>query len=232
MRAPWTEVKKHETISLMMRAPSPGPRTVQPRQKRARKTRAALLAAVERIAAAEEAEAVTTTRVAAETGMAVGTIYRYFADREGLLLAAYDATVARIVEACAARLEALDAAMPTAQAAQHMLAAYLEAADAIPAHANLLRAMRAIRPVGSEQGGNEAVIVTGLLEPFLVKFAGTEAPAPERLHFMSVLLGTLVDLYLVTPEGAERARLRDEIEAHMLLALTRTQASPASTPTG
>ena len=47
------------------------------------------------------------------------------------------------------------------------------------------------------------------------------AHAPERLHFLNVLMGTLVDLYLVT-EGAEaRARLRTEIEAHMLLALER-----------
>ena len=50
------------------------------------------------------AEAVTTTRVAQQSGVAVGTIYRYFTDRNELLLAAYDATVTRIVAACASSI--------------------------------------------------------------------------------------------------------------------------------
>lgn len=210
-----------------MRSTNPGARTVEPRQKRALETRAALLAAVERIVAAEDAEAVTTTRVAAETGVAVGTIYRYFEDREALLLAAYDATVLRIVERCRTVLDDLDPQMPIADAARHLLGAYLATAESIPAHAGLLSAMRAVRPIEADQEGeNEALIVTNLLAPFLEKFAGP-APAaadPERLHFMNVLLGTLVDLYLMTPGPAGRARLRGEVEAHMLLALERTLA--------
>lgn len=47
-----------------------------------------------------------------------------------------------------------------------------------------------------------------------------------RLHFLSVLLGALVDLYLVTADGGERARLRQEIEAHMMLALDRALSPP------
>ena len=49
---------------------------------------------------------------------------------------------------------------------------------------------------------------------------------PARLHFLSVLLGTLVDLYLATADAGERARLRQEIEAHMMLTLDRALSPP------
>jgi hypothetical protein len=52
---------------------------------------------------------------------------------------------------------------------------------------------------------------------------------PASLHFLSVLLGTLVDLYLATADAGERARLRQEIVAHMMLvmlALDRALSPP------
>lgn len=198
-------------------------RPIQPRRLRGLKTRASLLDAVEALVAAEGPVAVTTTRIAAETGVSVGTIYRYFTDREALLLAAYDATVNRIVARCVAVLEALPGNIQPAQAARHLLASYLNEAEAVPAHAGLLAAMRAIRPVEADQsGGNEVSITANLLAPFLEKFAPGAAVDPARLHFMNVLIGTMVDLYLVTPDPAERLGLRAEIEAHTLLALERT----------
>jgi AcrR family transcriptional regulator len=80
----------------------PRQKVIAPRQPRAVETRQRLLNAVESLVVAEGPAAVTTTRIAAHTSVAVGTIYRYFADREALLLAAYDATVERIVAQCAA----------------------------------------------------------------------------------------------------------------------------------
>ncbi|MCB2076512.1 MAG: TetR/AcrR family transcriptional regulator, partial [Novosphingobium sp.] len=112
-----------------------------PRQKRSLRTRAALLSAVEDLVAAEGSDAVTTTRIAAETGVAVGTIYRYFADREALLLAAYDETVGRVVAECNKALATLPEETLAPDAARSLLRCYLEAAEAIPAHAGLLRAM-------------------------------------------------------------------------------------------
>jgi AcrR family transcriptional regulator len=193
-----------------------------PLQQRAQRTRAALLDVTERLVTEEGPAAVSTTRIAALSGVSVGTIYRYFADREALLLAAYDATVARIVAACKEALDALDPATPPADAARALLGLYLDTAEAVPGHSGLLGAMRAIRPIEADQSdGNETSVVGDLLAPFLEKFAGANAADPARLHFMNVLLGTLVDLYLVTPGAETRGRLRIEIEAHMLLALER-----------
>ncbi len=196
-------------------------RPTQPRQERAHRTRAHLLKTVETLAAAEGAEAVTTTRVAAETGVAVGTIYRYFDDREAMLLEAYDATVTRIVRRIEAAFEALPQSLGAGEAAVHLLQRYIEAAEAIPAHAALLKAMRAIRPIEAGQAGNnETTIIDDLIAPFLTRY--TTAPIDaERLQFMSVMVGTMVDLYLVTPEGAPRVALRAEIEAHVALMVER-----------
>lgn len=55
---------------------------VQPRSER---KLARVLASAQRIVVSEGAEAATTTRIAEDSGVSVGTIYRYFSNREGVL---------------------------------------------------------------------------------------------------------------------------------------------------
>lgn len=220
MRGPLREVKKDESISHMRG--NAASKTAQPRQKRAIETRAGLLAAVERIVAAEGAAAVTTTRVASETGAAVGTIYRYFADRDEMLLAAYDATVGHLIETCHAALEELPDTAPVEKTARHLLGVYLAEAEAIPAHAGLLAAMRSLRPIAVERSFHQDRVITELIAPFFARFTPAAKTDRLRLHLMSSVLGTLVDLYLVTPGRADRAMLREEIEAHLVLMVART----------
>lgn len=200
----------------------PRPKVIAPRQPRAVETRLRLLDVVEALVIAEGPAAVTTTRLASETGVSVGTIYRYFADRDALLLAAYDATVERIVAQCAVSLEALPAELSPTLAAGSLLSAYLVAAEAVPAHAGLLSAMRTIRPVGADQhGGNQAGILRDLFLPFLVRFLPAAAAADSaRLSFIGAMVGTMVDLYLVA-DPATRPALRTEIEAHVALMVKR-----------
>jgi len=194
---------------------------IAPVQQRAHRTRTALLDAVEHVVATEGADAVTTTRIARETGVAVGTIYRYFTNRDEIMLAAYDATVTRIVAICAADVPHTDPAASPLDAAERLLSLYLATAETIPSHAGLLKAMRAIRPVEADQtGNNEVTIVGGLLLPFW-RHHTDRPPDPARLHFLGILLGTLVDLYLMTPDPRDRQRFHDEITAHMRLALSR-----------
>src|SRR5690606_8775571 len=111
-----------------------------PLQARAVETRAALLRAVEEIVVESGAEAVTTTSVAERATMSVGSLYRYFKDRNALLLAAYDGTVARISTICAERLGELPPDTPAGEAAHQLLNIYLDTAETIPAHPGLLRA--------------------------------------------------------------------------------------------
>jgi AcrR family transcriptional regulator len=200
---------------------TPPPAKIVPVQDRAQKTRAALLAATERLVAEEGADAVTTTRVAAEAAVSVGSLYRYFVDRDGLLLSAYDGTVARIVASCADALAALPADTPVEQAAKILLGVYLDAAEAIPSHSGLLKAMRAIRPIEADNNADQNHIVDDIVVPFIARFAPQSPRDPLSLQVINLLLGTLVDLYLVTSDQAARARLRLDVEAHMLLALER-----------
>lgn len=212
---------------------TPRARPVAPRQARALKTRETLLDAVEKIVVTEGGHAVTTTRVAADTSVAVGTIYRYFADRDALILAAYDRTVERIVAESAAVLKTLPTSrVEPADAAKELLAAYLATAETIPAHAGLLAEMRKIRPVEADQHGiNEAGILRALFLPFFEKFLPDAPPVdPVKLGFASVLVGTMVDLYLITPQKAAKAKMKAEIDAHVALIVERFAAADTNRP--
>lgn len=85
------------------RGPGPGPgepslrRT--PRQARSRQKLARVLEVADRLLVAEGAEALTTTRVAAEAGVSVGALYQYLPDR--------DAIVDTLADRYLTRLEAL-----------------------------------------------------------------------------------------------------------------------------
>ncbi len=68
------------------------------------RTRAALLAAGARLLEAEGPDAATSTAIAAEAGVAVGTFYRYFEDRGALLAALFAAALDDVITAVAAAL--------------------------------------------------------------------------------------------------------------------------------
>ena len=172
-RHPWRLANSRDDSSSL-RACSGSPEAIE--------TRASLLAAVETIVAEEGIQAVTTTRVASDTDVAVGTIYRYFADRDAMLLAAYDATVARLIDTCHAALENLQDGTPVEDAARHLLGVYLEAAEATPAHAGLLATMRLLRPIEVDRSSTgDRVITEGVLkavpgQPVTIA-AATDKPA-------------------------------------------------------
>lgn len=69
-------------------APLPPPTTTrkQPRQKRAAFTVAAIIDAARELLLKHGADAVTTRQVAARAGVAVGTLYQYFPDRDAILM--------------------------------------------------------------------------------------------------------------------------------------------------
>ncbi len=143
------------------------------------------------------------------------------------MLAAYDGTVERIVAACAKELEGLPEDIEVEDAARRLLGIYLAAAEAIPSHSRPARG-DARRPARSRtDAGNDTRRPTSFL---------ASSPATGRAvqpiaapHLLNVLMSTLVDLYLVTRSREERAALREEIEAHMLLAVARP-ASAAFRP--
>ncbi len=195
---------------------------VLPRQKRAIRQRDSLLDATEQVVAEEGAQAATTTRIARRAGVSVGTVYRYFEDRDALVLCAYDRTVDRIIDICSQTLAELESDVSADEAARTLLRTYLAAATSTPSHAPLLRAMRGIRSIEADFGSAENRINNDLLVPFLARFTRHDTAGDRvAIHLLTVLLGTLVDLCLLAENGHEAERIREETEAHMLLALSR-----------
>ena len=110
IRYRWHGVNKNERVSSLrdMSTLKASGHPVLPRQKRAVRQRASLLDVTERIVGDEGVQAATTTRIAHEAGVAVGTVYRYFEDRDAIILCAYDRTVDRIIDICSQTLSDLD----------------------------------------------------------------------------------------------------------------------------
>ncbi|WP_410639042.1 TetR/AcrR family transcriptional regulator [Amycolatopsis sp. lyj-346] len=69
-----------------------------PRQARSRDKVAKVLAAADRLLGAEGVEALTTTRVAAEAGVSVGTLYQYLPDRDAIAEALAEVYLTRLEE--------------------------------------------------------------------------------------------------------------------------------------
>lgn len=74
-----------------------------PVQARSEDKLARVVSAAQAIVAHEGAEAATTTRIAKDSGVSVGTIYRYFQNREGVL----NALIARELDELDRRLDAV-----------------------------------------------------------------------------------------------------------------------------
>src|SRR3954469_5799148 len=75
-----------------------------PRQTRSRERLAHVLATADRLLAAEGPEALTTTRVAAEARMSVGSVYQYLPDRDAIIEALATSYLVRIEVTMAAFL--------------------------------------------------------------------------------------------------------------------------------
>ncbi|MFJ9541128.1 TetR family transcriptional regulator [Streptomyces sp. NPDC101225] len=68
-----------------MREPTTAPLRRTPQQARSKARLARVLTAAERVLVAEGVEALTTTRVAAEAKVSVGSLYQYLPDREAII---------------------------------------------------------------------------------------------------------------------------------------------------
>lgn len=196
-------------------------RVAEPRQQRAIETRASLLKAVQRIVAADGIDAVTTTRVAAETDVAVGTIYRYFVDRDDLLAAAYDHTVADLIDRCAGEVAHMPAGATMEAATRRLISVYLSAAEAHAAYASLLVYLRRRHAIDTVETANEERAIGAIAEPFFARYMAGAMPDRARLRVLHTVMGTLVDVYLTTQDAEARRALRDEIEAHALFMVRR-----------
>ena len=91
------------------------------KQNRAKQTVERILAAAAQRLAAGGVAAVNTTALAAEAGLAVGSLYQYFADRDAVLLALHQRRMAALAETLAEDLAALPVATPWTETLDHLV---------------------------------------------------------------------------------------------------------------
>lgn len=200
-------------------------KATQPRQTRAVKTRDQLLAATRKIVAAEGVAAVTTTRIASETGISVGALYRYFENRDELILAAYDAAIGEVVARCASCIPTAAECASRAAAARMAVTAYLAAAEAVAGLPELLREKRRIHPIACDRDAETDVLVTNILAPLFARFAPTDCVARSgRFQVLLAVTTAMADLFLVNRDAEARQFVLDEFHAFAEFALGRLDA--------
>ncbi|GAB4139746.1 MAG: hypothetical protein Tsb0016_06500 [Sphingomonadales bacterium] len=171
-----------------------------------------LAAAAERLARGGAA-AVTTTALAADAGLAVGSLYQYFADRDAVLLALHRRRMAALAETLAADLAMLPADAPWTVTLDHLVDHLAAAVVEEPGFVALMRY------VASRRGDQDPVMVIGPLEQPIAVALRRVLPALDEARFALVLrvsaaiLAGLTDLALSQDDLKWRGGVLFELRA-------------------
>ncbi|MEM6461622.1 MAG: TetR/AcrR family transcriptional regulator [Pseudomonadota bacterium] len=193
----------------------------KPQQTRSKQKVDSILDTVEELAIETGLKGLTTTNIAAMTGIAVGTIYQYFGNRTELLLAAE----MRMFERLAERLykESVNVlAEPAQDPIKQLIHIYLKSARAEPGYLPLLKFSVLNKPPGV----NEAVVE---------EFAGDIIRACILLHCPDLnasqmfvtqrtvvsILAVLTDVVLLEPDPKLQKRFEAEMVAQCKYAVQR-----------
>jgi AcrR family transcriptional regulator len=182
----------------------------RPEQARANLTISLILDTTTAIVVENGADEATTRAIAKRAGIAVGSVYRYFTDREKILRAAY----LRLHEAVAGRwFERFGdlAGVSAETAAIKLFDTYIEEANAEPALLPLLRALNALSaPLRADPFEKEPADLIDLYAERL----GLKLDHERRLRIQLLkhITGTMIDAWLLALEN-ERPIIRLETVA-------------------
>lgn len=189
------------------------------KQGRAKQTVARLLDAAARRLVADGLDGVTTTQIAADTGMAVGSLYQYFSNRDALLLALHRQRMTALAGSLAADLDTLAPDAAWTVTADHLLDHFLAAVAEETGFAALLRF------VASRRGDQDPLSVIGPLEVPIALALRRIAPTLDDAEFALVLrvtaaiLAGLTDLALCQDDlkwrGATLYEMRRALKGYL-----------------
>ncbi|RME63338.1 MAG: TetR/AcrR family transcriptional regulator [Alphaproteobacteria bacterium] len=185
------------------------------RQSRAQQTVQRILDAAAARLAADGLVAVTTTRLAADTGLAVGSLYQYFADRDAVLLALHQRRMAALAEMLDGDLARLPARAGWETVVDHLIDHFLAAVTEEPGYVAL------IRFVASRRRHDDPLAVIGALEaPIAVALRRIAAGLPPAefdvvLRVAATMLSALADLALCQDDVKARGAMLYELRFAM-----------------
>ncbi|MEM9563523.1 MAG: TetR/AcrR family transcriptional regulator [Actinomycetota bacterium] len=182
-----------------------------PKQRRSRETLDRLLDAANREFAASGLHGVTTTAIAARAGVSVGSLYRFFDDKEAIAAAIVEAYLADAVEAYAPILGTLTEPNDLVPALRRLVHA---AADLQRAHPGYYRITQDAPP--QSEGAPAAVVRGQLVELFAAELdrLGVGESKAARRRVITLLIETVRHtLADADPDAPDRAEIVGELEA-------------------
>lgn len=200
------------------------------KQSRAKQSVDRILAAAAAQLARGGAAAVTTTALAADAGLAVGSLYQYFADRDAVLLALHQRRMAALAETLAADLAILPADAAWTVTLDHLIDHLAAAVVEEPGFVALMRY------VASRRGHQDPVTVIGPLEQPIAVALRRLLPALDDESFALVLrvsaaiLAGLTDLALSRDDLRWRGSVLFELRGALQGYLARYVATPPPSP--
>ncbi len=195
----------------------------QPQQSRSRERVESILDAADQVFLEMGYEAATTNHVAARAGVSVGGLYRFFPDKEALLVA--------LAERYASRMRALGEGLPPPTGltlAEHVslgVRAFNELLVAWPGFRTLIEQAR--HPALAAGMAAESALMAGLIGATLARVAPTLADEDRAAisEVTNLVLGTLQGLS-VSRDAAFRARVVREAEILVTAYLSRRLGIP------
>ncbi len=183
-----------------------------------------ILDAVERLVALHGSDCVTTTLVAQETGVAVGTIYQYFGNREDLLIAAHDRLLSRLATDLTNSVTSLD--IMDSHAADRAIRLFVQKAQTYPGYLSLLKYSYLHKTTRHSE-----VTASDFIGHLISLFISVRAPNTDKEDLMVTrtvaanILTIMTNVLLLEPDPRVQERYLKEMINHCNFALERAAAT-------
>ncbi len=161
----------------------------EPSQARARARRDKILASTKQLILDGGADAVTTTSIAAAARIPVGSVYRYFEDKDHILRTIYQAAYADIEVSVRGAMKTATAGQGFRVAHRHIIRAFWQAAREHPTFRPLTRWANRRGSLWDVTPGPDSKLDTMVLKT--LEIAGTPLPADRADVMKQTLVTTL-----------------------------------------
>lgn len=161
----------------------------EPSQARARARREKILASTKQLILSGGQDTVTTTSIAAAAEIPIGSVYRYFEDKDHILSTIYEAAYADIQESVLEAMKTATAGKGFRIAHRHIIRAFWQAAREHPTFRPLTRWANSRGSLWDVTPGPDSSL--GAMVYKTLEIAGTQLPADRADVMIQTLVTTL-----------------------------------------
>lgn len=201
----------------------------KPMQKRSIERVEQILDAVESLVVETGTDCVTTTQVSERMGIAVGTIYQYFDDRDDLLIAAHDRMLSRLATELTAEVAELD--LLDSRSIDRIIRSFVRKAHEHPGYIALLNFSYSFKTTRHTEVKTEDFI-GHLIRLFLFTWVPDLSESEEMVArtIIANILTVMTNVLLLETDADAQERLLEELVAHCRFAIERAGDRPPDKP--